>query len=138
MRQSIRPGTVIFTGDKNRLVRFYEPMTGLKVRVDDGDVTVLASDEFELVIHALRSESQVQASRPRDDAYVKPFFPVKSLSEARECAAALGGQLSPATEEWEARGFRACEAIDPDGNRIQFREIAPQQRHAPDGASRRR
>ena len=47
-----------------------------------------------------------------------------SLSEAREKAAALGGQLRAAEEEWTARGFRACEAIDPDGNVIQFREEA--------------
>lgn len=64
-------------------------------------------------------------SRPRDDAHLKPFFPVKSLSQARERARALGGELGPATEEWTAHGFRACEAVDPDGNRIQFREIAP-------------
>jgi hypothetical protein len=37
---------------------------------------------------------------------------------------ALGGRLSPAAEEWRGRGFRACEAIDPDGNPIQFREDA--------------
>jgi len=54
----------------------------------------------------------------------KPFFPVTSLSKARERAVALGGQLRPRSEEWEARGFRACEAIDPDGNVIQFREDA--------------
>jgi predicted enzyme related to lactoylglutathione lyase len=58
----------------------------------------------------------------REDVYIKPFFPVTSLSEAQQRAAALGGQLRPRDEEWEARGFRACEAIDPDGNVIQFRK----------------
>jgi hypothetical protein len=79
------------------------------------------------VIHSLSREPA--ASKPplaRDDSYIKPFFPVKSLSEAREIATALGGQLRPQNEEWEARGFRACEAIDPDGNVIQFREVVPQ------------
>jgi hypothetical protein len=57
------------------------------------------------------------------EAYVKPFFIVTSLEETRQRAAALGGQLEPAGKEWEARGFRACEATDPDGNPIQFREI---------------
>ena len=65
-----------------------------------------------------------EAPRVREDSYIKPFFPVNSLSEARERAVALGGQLRPPNEEWEARGFRACEAIDPDGNVIQFREDA--------------
>lgn len=124
MTTHARPGTVIFTGDKERLVRFYEALTGLQVRASDENVTVLASDEFELVIHALAGEPQGKASRPRDDAHIKPFFPVRSLTEARMRAAALEGQLSPVSEEWEARGFRACEAIDPDGNHIQCRESA--------------
>jgi len=71
------------------------------------------------------SESAVDGPpQVRQDSYIKPFFPVLNLSEARERAAALGGQLRPAEEEWTARGFRACEAIDPDGNVIQFREEA--------------
>ncbi len=125
MTRHTRPGAVIFTGDKERLAKFYEALTGLQVHASDESVTVLASDEFELVIHALPGEPQGKASHPRNDAYVKPFFPVKSLTEARMRAAAFEGQLRPAAEEWEARGFRACEAIDPDGNHIQFREIAP-------------
>ena len=124
MTKHTRPGVVIFTGDKERLARFYEAVTDLRVRASEGSVTVLASDEFELVIHTLPDEPQGQVSRPRNDAYLKPFFPVKSLSEARHRAIAFG-RLSPAAEEWEARGFRACEAIDPDGNHVQFREIAP-------------
>lgn len=125
MQRGARPGTVIFTGDKERLAKFYEALADLQVRASDDSVTVLASDEFELVIHALPGEPQGKASHPRDDAYIKPFFPVNSLTEARMRAAAFEGQLSPVGEEWEARGFRACEAIDPDGNHIQFREIAP-------------
>jgi hypothetical protein len=118
MTKTTRPGTVIFTGDKDRLAGFYEAVTGLPVRANDGSVTVLASDEFELVIHALPGEPVVDGSQSRREAYVKPFFPVKSLSDARRRALDLGGRVSPASEEWEARGFRACEAIDPDGNPI--------------------
>lgn len=93
----------------------------------DEDVIVLASDEFELVIHALQGEPSGRQPPPaREDVYIKPFFPVPSLATARDTAAALGGQLRPSNEEWEARGFRACEATDPDGNVIQFRERALQ------------
>ena len=123
MTTSTKPGVVIFTGDRERLAKFYEAVTGLGVRATDGNVTVLGSDELELVIHALPDEPSV--SRPplaRQDVYIKPFFPVTSLSQARKRAAQFGGQLRPRSEEWEARGFRACEAIDPDGNVIQFRE----------------
>ena len=125
MVSNIRPGAVIFTGDHKRLANFYEAITGLTVSFADDQVTVLRSDSFELVIHALPNECAVDhPPQVRQDSYIKPFFPVPSLSEARERASALGGQLRPAGEEWTARGFRACEAIDPDGNLIQFREEA--------------
>lgn len=126
MGSTIRPGVVLFTGDPQRLTRFYQAMTGLVVRFTDDKVTVLGSDTFELVIHVLAAEPPVgEPPLAREDRHIKPFFPVTSLSEARERAAALGGQLRPRSEEWEARGFRACEAIDPDGNVIQFRQDAP-------------
>ena len=128
MVSNIRPGAVIFTGNHKRLANFYEAMTGLTVSFADDQVTVLRSDSFELVIHALPNEANESATNQppqvREDGYIKPFFPVPSLSEARERAAALGGRLRPAEQEWTARGFRACEAIDPDGNVIQFREEA--------------
>ena len=128
MVTNIRPGAVIFTGDHKRLANFYEGIIGLFVSFADDKVTVLRSDSFELVLHGLPNEPHESvANQPRQvrqDSYIKPFFPVASLSEARERAAALGGQLRPASEEWTARGFRACEAIDPDGNVIQFREEA--------------
>ena len=123
MASNIKPGAVIFTGNHKRLAKFYEAMTRLAVRFTDDNISVLGSETFELVIHSLPAEPDV--SEPpvaREDSYIKPFFPVASLAEARERAAALGGQLQPRNEEWEARGFRACEATDPDGNVIQFRE----------------
>ena len=126
MGTNIRHGVVLFTGDHKRLAKFYQALTGLPVRVADDEITVLASDTFELVIHSLAGEPLVsQPPVAREDCYIKPFFPVGSLAEARQKAAALGGQLRPASEEWTARDFRACEAIDPDGNVIQFREEAP-------------
>lgn len=125
MANATRLGVVVFTGDKDRLAQFYESVTGLKVSARGDGVTVLASEFFELVIHALPGEPVDKAALPGRESYVKPFFPVRSLAETRKRAAAFGGQLSPASEEWSARGFRACEAIDPDGNPIQFREVAP-------------
>lgn len=126
MTRNVRPGAVIFTGQHERLAKFYEDMTGLPVCIKDDDHTVLASDSFELVIHSLRGEPAVDKPLvARENSYVKPFFPVTSLSAARERALALGGQLRPQSQEWVARGFRACEAIDPDGNVIQFREDTP-------------
>ena len=117
-----RCGIVIFTADVERLSRFYEGVTSLRVVHRESTLTVMASEEFELVVHSLVGEPSGSASLPRLDAYVKPFFRVAALAEARRRAAELGGAIRPAQEEWSARGFRACEASDPDGNPIQFRE----------------
>lgn len=87
-------------------------------------MTVLASDCFELVIHALAGEPPGAVLRVREDAYVKPFFAVSSLAETRKKVESLGGRMRPPQEDWQARGFRACEAVDPDGNPIQLREDA--------------
>ena len=123
MLNNIKPGVVIFTGDHKRLAKFYEGMTGLTVSFTDDQITVLDSATLELVIHSIKNEPAVSnPPRIREDGYIKPFFPVETLSEAREKAAALGGQLRPPSAEWMGRGFRACEATDPDGNVIQFRE----------------
>lgn len=125
MPGNARPGAVIFAADHQRLAKFYAAVTGLPVRVADDEVVVLGSDAFELVIHRLAGEPPV--SDPpvaRLDGYIKPFFPVADLGVAREKAAAFGGRLQPAAEEWSARGFRACEGVDPEGNVIQFRQDA--------------
>lgn len=119
-----RNGIVIFSGDAARLARFYAGVTGLPSRHDEAGVAVLASDAFELVLHALPGEAAGKASRVRADAYVKPVFAVPLLADARARVRALGGAMAPAADEWEGRGFRACEAVDPDGNVFQLREDA--------------
>ena len=124
MQRAARPGAVIFTADKERLTTFYQAVTGLPVVASDGSVTVLASEHFELVIHALPGEMPGRSSARREDVYVKPFFQVESLAYARRHAESLGGAMAPEAQEWQARGFRACEAVDPDGNVIQFRQDA--------------
>ena len=124
MQRNTGPGAVIFTADRPRLAAFYQATTGLRLSTSDDSITVLASDQFELVIHALPGEPLGHSSAPREDVYVKLFFLVESLAEVRKKAESLGGNMRPAHEEWQARGFRACEAVDPDGNVIQFREEA--------------
>lgn len=123
MSDIVKPGVVIFTADHKRLAKFYEAVTGLTISFSDDNITVLRSEDFELVIHRLAGEPAVDEPPPvRHDSYIKPFFPVASLAEVRKKAANFGARLSPENEEWTARGFRACEAVDPDGNVIQFRE----------------
>lgn len=77
-----RAGVVIFTGDHERLAKFYEGVTELPITFADETINVLASEAFELMIHSLPSEPAVsEPAMPRVDVYVKPFFPVASLSD---------------------------------------------------------
>lgn len=123
MMDKARFGMVIFAADPARLADFYAAATGLPVRFADETIVVLASATCELVIHRLPGAPAAEASpAPRQDSYIKPFFPVASLASTRETVARLGGSLDSA--EWSGRGFRACEAVDPEGNVIQFREDA--------------
>jgi hypothetical protein len=91
MQRAARPGAVIFTANKERLTTFYQAVTGLPVVASDGSVSVLASEHFELVIHALPGEMPGRSSARREDVYVKPFFQVESLADARRHAESLGG-----------------------------------------------
>jgi len=125
MAMRIKPGAVVFAHDFQRLARFYSGIAGLETILADASHAVLASGDLELVLHALSGESLPDAPPvAREDTYVKLFFPVASLAAARERAAKLGGRLLPADREWTARGFRACDGVDPEGNVFQLRELA--------------
>jgi len=122
----IKPGAVVFARDVQHLARFYAGLAGLMPVHADASHAVLASDDLELVLHALSGESLPdEPPVAREDTYVKLFFPVASLADAREDAARLGGRLLPAGREWTARGFRACDGVDPEGNVFQLRQAAP-------------
>ena len=97
-----------------------------EVLVDDEGYSVMEVDGLQLVVHALPGEPQVAEGqlRVREDSYVKLCLPVESIAAARALAAANGGAIKPAQHEWEARGFRACDGHDPEGNVIQVRETA--------------
>jgi len=120
-------GAVIFAADVDRVARFYEVLLMMSpVHIEDG-LRVIASDRTELVIHQIPPhlvEPTTESPPPaREDTAIKPFFIVPSLDKAREMAPLLGGYLFPANREFVARRFRACNACDPEGNVIQFREL---------------
>lgn len=118
-----KPGAVIFTGNVEGLTRFYQGVARLEHVGGDRAHAILESSTFQLVVHAIPGETKAPVPPvAREDGYIKPFFPVASLAEARTRALELGGMLRPVSAEWEARGFRACDGMDPDGNVIQCRE----------------
>ncbi|MDP3821330.1 MAG: VOC family protein [Burkholderiales bacterium] len=130
MPNAVQAGAVIFAKDLHHVARFYEKLLGLPAVHSESDHIVLASAQCELVIHAIPKAiaDSINISVPperRTETPIKLYFFVASIPEARARAPGLGGDLNPPQGEWEARGFRACDAHDPEGNVLQLRELAP-------------
>jgi predicted enzyme related to lactoylglutathione lyase len=129
MSSSANAGAVVFAKDIGRVAKFYEELFSIPVVHSERDHIVLESPQCQLVVHAIPKmiadsiEITVPPTR-RTESPIKLFFFVDSIAEARVKAVALGGELSPKKSEWEARGFRACDGHDPEGNVVQVRENA--------------
>jgi hypothetical protein len=128
-------GAVLFAKDAKRVARFYELVAGMKRTHEDPGIIVLESPGSQLVVHPipLRIARTLTIDTPparRTLAAVKLVFAVKSIADARKIAPGLGGALEPPPRMFEARGFRACDGVDPEGNVIQFREKAAAQKVA--------
>ncbi len=122
-----KPGAVLFAKDLPRMAEFYVGVAGLLVVHSEAELIVLESPAQQLILHGLPKQvaKTITISSPpkrREDTAVKPIFPVASLAHARSHAPGLGGELNPSKKEFAARGFRACDGHDPEGNVIQFRE----------------
>lgn len=125
---TLKHAAVIFAADHAHLGRFYAALTNLEQTHADADHTVLESLQFQLVLHALRGEPNPATDGPpqaREDTYLKLCFPVTDLAVVRKHAPDFGAWLKGPEAEWSARGFRACDGVDPEGNVVQFRMPAP-------------
>jgi predicted enzyme related to lactoylglutathione lyase len=125
-----KPGAVLFAKDIARVAKFYAGVIPMTVTLERPDLIVLQSTHSQLVVHPIPAEiaRSVEIADPperRTNVPVKLIFPVASLAEARAGAPALGGALNPPEKEFAARGFRACDGHDPEGNVVQLRENAP-------------
>src|SRR3954453_21258416 len=121
-----KPSVVIFVADVRRVTTFYRELASMSVLIEEDGYSVMEVEGLQLVVHALAGEPQVAEGqvRVREDSYVKLCLPVESIAAARSVAAANGGAIKSAQHEWEARGFRACDGHDPEGNVIQVRDSA--------------
>lgn len=122
-----KPSVVLFVNDVIRVSAFYRDLAGMRVEFADEDHVVLALDGFELVVHRLFGEPEAANNDEgrvviRDDSYSKLCLPVNDIAAARGTAEKLGGAIKPHGFEWSARGFRACDGHDPEGNVIQVRQ----------------
>jgi catechol-2,3-dioxygenase len=120
------PSVVVFVADVRGMTKFYREIASMTVLIEEEGYAVMEVEGIQLVIHQLAGEPRVSpaAVQVREDSYVKLCLPVASIAAARVAAAANGGAIKSADHEWEARGFRACDGHDPEGNVIQVRESA--------------
>jgi predicted enzyme related to lactoylglutathione lyase len=124
-----KPSAVVFAKHIQKVARFYEEVVPMTVAHIDRDRIVLDTDGMQLVVHGipkhiadqlfLTDPPQVRVGMP-----IKLCIPVSSIAEARLRAAKFGGKLDAKEDEWNAAGFVACDGHDPEGNVVQFRQLA--------------
>lgn len=127
MKVRPKPSAVVFAKSVSRLARFYQEVAEMVEAHNDKDHIVLDEEGFQVVIHGIPKKiaAKILLTEPpqvREDTPIKLCLPVASIEYARTKAAELGGWIGPKSKEWEARGFRACDGYDPEGNVFQVRE----------------
>ncbi len=119
---------VLFVDDVAKLTAFYSNVANMAIRHQDSAYAVLGIDGFELILHAMQSESPPNTATSnitvREDSYTKLCLPVSDIATARAKAEALGGAIKSLEYEWVFQGIRACDGHDPEGNVIQLRMLA--------------
>jgi catechol 2,3-dioxygenase-like lactoylglutathione lyase family enzyme len=129
MSYQTRTGAVLFATHLKRVASFYSAVLGLAEVGRDDDHIVLESPGFQLVVHRIPGgrpapgDITVPPTR-RATAAFKPVFFVPSISSLRGVAEANGGLMEPADREWSFNGVTVCDGLDPEGNVVQFREVA--------------
>lgn len=121
-----KSGAVVFAKNVERLTAFYCETMALRVAHTEPGLAVLENDTLELVLHAIPphiADTFELADPPlaREDASIKLIFPVADIAAARAAALARGGRFQSAENEWEWRGYRVCDGVDPEGNVVQIR-----------------
>ena len=124
-----KAGAVLFAKDVARLAAFYAQVLAVVPKHAHAEKVVIEAEDFLLVIHAVppAAAATLEISAPpvlRENVPVKLFLPVRSLAQARLSTQQLGGGMKPADAEWSGPDFRACDGFEPEGNVVQFREVA--------------
>lgn len=123
-----RMGAVLFATRLDQVAAFYSNVLGLREAHRDADHILLESPGFQLVVHRIPGDAAATvdiAASPlrRASAAFKPVFFVQDLAKVRAIANAQGGAMEASDKEWTFNGVLVCDAIDPEGNVVQFREV---------------
>lgn len=123
-----RAGAVVYAKDLDRVSAFYRALLSMTLRQHDADHHVIESADMQLVVHAIPPHiaatfTIASPPEPREDTAVKLFFTVDAFDDAAATAQAHGGRLL--ARAWAGPGFVARDALDPEGNVLQLRVLAP-------------
>ena len=122
----MRSAATVFVKDLDRMAAFYGACFGLEpVAEAPGDYRVLESECWTLSIVQVPPAvaADITLTNPparREASPIKLSFEVSSIAAVRAAITDLGGQVD--SHEWEFRGFRQCNFIDPEGNVNEVRE----------------
>jgi predicted enzyme related to lactoylglutathione lyase len=124
-----KSGAVIFAKDVVCIAKFYEEVIPMRVTHFEPHLIVLESATLQLVVHGIpaRIAKSIKITSPpalRENTAIKIIIPVPSIDAVREKATTYGGGIHSNEKGFKARGFRACDGYDPEGNVVQFRESA--------------
>jgi len=122
-------GLVIFAKNKELVSSFYQQALGLKLEESDKTHDLLVGQGHQVVVHAIskayaKSIENASPPVPRDETPMKPTFVVEELEVVRSAAKATGGFLKPLKQAWKFRGFVVLDGWDPEGNIVQFKQLA--------------
>lgn len=119
---------VVYCVDEHRVAAFYAALGGLvQVESSDGDFVTLESEHLQVSfvrvpVHVAAAYPVADPVQRRTDTPVKLVLPVPDLAAARAAAPGLGGSVDPIERQWDWRGGRQVDAVDPEGNVVSLRE----------------
>jgi predicted enzyme related to lactoylglutathione lyase len=120
---------VVYAKDLDRMVAFYTALGLTVYESARGDYAVLiGGTELELSIVQVpeRIASQIDLSDPppaREKTPIKLVFVVPSIDHTLEATRLLGGRVKDGSNRWQFRGHAVQDAVDPEGNVYQLREV---------------
>ncbi len=123
-------GVVLFAKELATMTAFYADVLDVPVPASrDDTIAVLECGGMRLVLHAIPAPiaETIEIAQPparREDAAMKLSLPVRSFSRVRALASGHGGALDAEERAWEYAGRRYCDGHDPEGNVVQFHEVA--------------
>jgi predicted enzyme related to lactoylglutathione lyase len=124
---AVKAAAVLYVKQLDRMGAFYQECFALTAAETAGDYRVLESDAWTLSLVVVPDEIArgIQLATPprrRHHAPIKLAFVVPNIEAVRSVVAGRGGRLDPRETQWDFRGFRHCDGVDPEGNVMELLE----------------